>query len=128
MRQLVEFFDAILLAAGSYPGTIGYALFSPRKLVNEDPDTLICPPSFAIAISVFLYWFSKRLAQELILPGILSKAGIPSFSTLALTLTSVAISVMLLRFTVETYLDCVLTTKNQLMSYDSLAIRQASDY
>jgi len=111
-----------VLFRSSYPGTIGYALFSPSKLVNEDPDTLICPPSLAIAISVFLYWFSWRLADELIYPGILSKAGVPSFSTLALTLTGVAISVMLLRFTVRNLFGLRINNKEpidelRLLSY-----------
>jgi len=97
MKQLVDFFEAILLAVATYPATIIYTLFGPRKLFVSESRTTICPPSLAIVISVYLFWFAERIRDEVLYRGIINKIGFASYITLTGTLIVVAILIMLVR-------------------------------
>jgi hypothetical protein len=102
MKQLVDFFEAILVALATYPATIGYTLFAPRKLFDSESRNIVCPASLAVVISVYLYWFAERILDEVLYRGIIKEIGFANFLMLTMTLIAVAILIMLVRIILRT--------------------------
>lgn len=61
VNKLSEFFDSILFFIVSYPVTVFFLTFSPRKVLGPKPAQLTCPPGIAIAISIILAWSTGRV-------------------------------------------------------------------
>ncbi len=65
MIKIVEIFDDILFYVATYPITLAYLVFSPKKVVGDAQSTLSCPPNIAFTISFLFVYIAIRLVNSI---------------------------------------------------------------